>query len=92
MRSAVQLAGLFVSAIMLSAAPVAAEEKAADADRKICKRDQHSVGTRLGGRICLTAKQWKERDAYLRERKDRLLDRADRESQSGDMFSSKPVG
>jgi len=89
MRFVFPLATLVLSAAF-AITPAAAEKKPQDPNRQICKRDQHSVGTRLGGRICMTAQQWKDREAYQRERKDRLLDRADRESQSGDMFSPKP--
>ena len=46
---------------------VAAKEKAADPNRKICQREE-TTGTRLGARkVCLTAAQWAEKRREHRE-------------------------
>lgn len=56
------------SATTLAATPApAVAAEAPKAERKICRRDATSE-SRLGGkRICLTAAEWKARDAAMRD-------------------------
>ncbi|RYD66309.1 MAG: hypothetical protein EOP58_05700 [Sphingomonadales bacterium] len=47
-----------VPALAQDAAPSA--KKPAE-EKKICRRDEQAVGTRLAPRTCLTAEQWRQR-------------------------------
>lgn len=56
------------AASLVIAAPAVAQEAATPTakpvkEKKICRRDDTVVGSRLAPRICLTADQWEKREA-----------------------------
>ncbi|HVU31565.1 MAG TPA: hypothetical protein VHE36_14305 [Sphingomicrobium sp.] len=73
---------LLVSGLLLTAAPAVAQTQATpastapqakskdDPDRVICQ-NQEQIGSRIATkRVCMTAAQWKEHDAALRQQLD----------------------
>ncbi|MBA3834794.1 MAG: hypothetical protein M3448_09080 [Pseudomonadota bacterium] len=67
----------FAGVMMLVASPVMAQSNAEDTtknvkERVICQKEEN-IGSRLGAKkICLTAKEWKERAAGGREETERV--------------------
>lgn len=69
------------SVLMLVAAPAIAQtptdttakdSKKSDVNRIICQKEE-AIGSRLGAKkVCLTAKEWKEREALSREETERV--------------------
>ena len=70
------------SVVMLMAAPAIAQTqtdsttkddaKKSDVNRIICQKEE-AIGSRLGAKkVCLTAKEWKEREALSREETERV--------------------
>ena len=64
-------AGL-MAATLLTAPAIAADKKAVDPDKKVCRRDYNSTGTILPKSVCHTNADWKAIDEASRAQADAM--------------------
>jgi hypothetical protein len=53
-------------------------------EKKICRRDEASIGSRLSTRTCLTAEQWRKRDERPEPRTMENVQRVGTDARHGD--------
>ena len=90
-RLLLPLALVAVPVSVPAAAACVAGQGAGRDNQTVC-RWQDAVGSRLGRRTCLTRAQWRERDRDAQTSRDRVLERAKRQQQGGDMFAPREAG
>jgi hypothetical protein len=79
MKKAFVISALLTGGALLAAPATAsgAKQEGNQDDKIVCKREAASVGTRLGGRVCLTRAQWKERETVERDSARQAMEKAE---------------
>jgi hypothetical protein len=76
---------VLISSVLLMSA--AAQD--APPEKLVCKREQ-TVGTRLSQRVCMTRKQWADRDAATEQGKTQINDQQVRDGRDSYQPYEKP--